>query len=101
MRNQRGFVSAAVLIAIALGLLVVGGGAYYVVRQQSTPQTSSDNFDNLQQLQSGNVAPTNQPAVSQTSNTSTRLTFSYKNDKFALGDAHTDYSAGSVQSGTN
>ncbi len=50
MQNQRGFVSAALLIAIVLGLIVVGGGAYYVVHQQSPSQTASENLDNLQAL---------------------------------------------------
>lgn len=49
MKTQRGFVSAAVLIAIMLGLVVVGGGAYYVVQQNSPSQTASENFDDLQQ----------------------------------------------------
>jgi len=47
MKTQRGFVSAAVLIAIVLGLIVIGGGAYYVVNQQSTAQTPSENFENI------------------------------------------------------
>lgn len=54
MHNQRGFVSAAVLIAIVLGLIVVGGGAYYVVQQQAPTQTASENFDDLQQLTTSN-----------------------------------------------
>lgn len=67
MQNQRGFVGLPVLILIVLGLIVVGGGAYYVVHQQSASQTTSDNFDNLQQLpttnnQSQTKTTTNAPA---------------------------------------
>jgi hypothetical protein len=42
MKNQKGFVSAAVLIAIVLGLIVLGGGAYYVVHQQSSSQATTE-----------------------------------------------------------
>ena len=48
MKNQRGFIS--VLIAILVGLAVLGGGAYYVVQQQTPTQTTTENFDNLQKL---------------------------------------------------
>jgi type II secretory pathway pseudopilin PulG len=50
MQNQRGFVGVGVLIAILVGLAVLGGGAYYVLQQQAPTQATSDNFDNLQQL---------------------------------------------------
>ncbi len=42
MQNQRGFIGIGVLIAIILGLAVVGGGAYFVVQQKSSPQTATD-----------------------------------------------------------
>lgn len=38
MKNSHGFISVAVLLVIILGLVLVGGGAYYVMHQQSTPQ---------------------------------------------------------------
>lgn len=50
MQNQRGFVGFGVLIAVLIGLVVLGGGAYYVVNQQPTSQTATEDFDNLQQL---------------------------------------------------
>ena len=54
MQNQRGFIGVGVLIAILVGLAVLGGGAYYVVQQQASTQTTSDNFDNAQQLPTTN-----------------------------------------------
>lgn len=40
MKNlQKGFIGLPVLIAIILGIVVLGGGAYFVVRQNATPQT--------------------------------------------------------------
>ena len=72
MQNQRGFVSAAVLIAIILGIIVLGGGAYFVMHQ-SPSQITSDNFDNVQTLPTNNnqtqqtQATTNTPAQTTTS----------------------------------
>ncbi len=43
MKNQQGFVSVAILIAIVLGLIVVGGGAYYVM-QKNSPSSTADTF---------------------------------------------------------
>ena len=54
MPNQRGFAGVGVLIAIVLGLVVLGGGAYYVVQQQAPSQTASENFDTVQQLPTTN-----------------------------------------------
>ena len=42
MKNQRGFVSAAVLIAILVGLAVLGGGAYYFMQQNSPSQVATE-----------------------------------------------------------
>src|SRR3989344_5259275 len=41
MRTQRGFVG--VLIAIILGVIVLGGGAYFVTHQQATSESVSQN----------------------------------------------------------
>ncbi len=38
MSNQKGFIGFGILIAIVLGLLVVGGGAYYVTHQSAVSQ---------------------------------------------------------------
>ncbi len=60
MQNQRGFVGVGVLIAILIGLAVLGGGAYYVVQQNSTPQTASENIlDNTTPTNEQNLVPTN------------------------------------------
>lgn len=48
--KSRGFIGTRVLIAMILGLVVLGGGAYYVMQRNSSSQTASENFDNLQQL---------------------------------------------------
>lgn len=47
MYIQRGFVTAGILIAIVLGLIIVGGGAYFVMQSN---QTVSENFGDSQQL---------------------------------------------------
>jgi len=73
MHNQQGFIGFPVLLAILVGLAVLGGGAYYVV-QQKPPQTISDNFDNVQTLPTRNNQPqaqaiTNALAPTQQANT--------------------------------
>jgi len=70
MQNQRGFVGVGVLIAIILGIVVLGGGAYYVVQQQAPTQTATENFDNLQQLPITN----NQPQTKTTTNAPAQTT---------------------------
>jgi hypothetical protein len=40
MNTQKGIISLGLLIAIILGLLVVGGGAYYVGHQNAAPETT-------------------------------------------------------------
>lgn len=42
MKNQQGFVSTGILIAIVLGLIVVSGGAYYVTQQNSLSPAVTD-----------------------------------------------------------
>src|SRR3989344_3731959 len=43
MHNQRGFIGIGVLIAILVGVSILGGGAYYLVEQQTSSQTASQN----------------------------------------------------------
>src|SRR3989344_200202 len=69
MKTQRGFVSAAVLIAIVLGLIVVGGGAYYVMQPQSPSSTLSEN--NLDSL--GTLPTTNNQAQQTQTTTNTPI----------------------------
>lgn len=88
MQNQRGFIGVGLLISIVLGLIVVGGGAYYVAKQRSTSQTTSDNFDNAQTTTTttNTQIQTNQQTTKQTSQTSgTALTGGFQ----ALGAGKT------------
>ena len=39
---QKGFIGLGALIAIVLGLIVIGGGAYYVIHQNTSPATQSN-----------------------------------------------------------
>ena len=41
--NQRGFINVGVFIALVLGLAVLGGGAYYVMRQSPSQQPQQQN----------------------------------------------------------
>ncbi len=50
MQNQRGFIGTGVLIAILVGLIVVGGGVYYVMHKQSPSPTSSTRTGGFQAL---------------------------------------------------
>jgi len=78
MQNQRGFVGVGVLIAILVGLAVLGGGAYYVVQQQAPTQIASDNFDNVETLPTNTTTSNPAPIQTQTTqtNTNTSATFS-------------------------
>lgn len=59
MKKERGFIGVGVLIATLVGLAVLGGMAYYVMRQQSALQTTSgNNLDNLPNTHPSNSAPT-------------------------------------------
>lgn len=63
--KTRGFVSAGFLIAIVLGLVVLGGGAYYVMQTQSpSPTLTENNLDTLPTTQS--QTNTSNPAPTQT-----------------------------------
>ncbi len=72
MHNQRGFIGVGVLVAILIGIVVLGGGAYYVVNQQSTAQTASENFDNVQALPANTTTSNPAPTKTQTTNTPTQ-----------------------------
>lgn len=68
MKNQKGFVSAGILIAIVLGLIVVGGGAYFVMQQNSlSPTPSENNLNTLPTTPSQTTGTTANPAPTQTS----------------------------------
>ena len=38
MNTQKGFISIGILLAIILGVVVIGGGAYYIGHQSAAPQ---------------------------------------------------------------
>src|SRR3989344_3617503 len=46
MQMQRGFIGIGLLMAIILGVIVLGGGAYFVM-QQTPSQTASENYPNI------------------------------------------------------
>lgn len=49
MKNlQSGFIGIPIFIAILLGIVMLGGGAYYVVHQQTPTQTTSEKLDAFQ-----------------------------------------------------
>ncbi|HTR18502.1 MAG TPA: hypothetical protein VMH91_00780 [Candidatus Paceibacterota bacterium] len=62
METQRGFIGLGVLIAIILGLIAVGGGAYYVMDQNAAFQTQQ----NLPELPA--TAVNNKPSQSAQAN---------------------------------
>ena len=57
MNTQRGFVGVGVLIAIILGVVVLGGGAYFVMQQQAPSQTAlpDNNFEATFGTQNQNI----------------------------------------------
>ncbi len=71
MQLNKGFVGFSILIAIVLGLIVVGGGAYFVMQKNSPSPTLSDNtLDNSQTLPTTN----SQTQTTQQPNTQTSAT---------------------------
>ena len=96
--------SAAILIAIVLGLIVVGGGAYFVIQQNPTSQSVSENQQN--NFLPDNTLPTKNTTANQPSNTQpvpsaqkenppksqNSQTYSkiYTNDEFGISLAHPD-----------
>ena len=117
MQSQGGFIGASVLIAILVGLAVLGGGAYYIVHQQSSPQTVSDSFDNVQTLPPTKTPPqttAKTPALtagSQTPITESNISFSASRaseinpDRYSFyatlpaGTSYSEYSNYSIEFG--
>lgn len=66
MQNKRGFVGIGVLIAILVGLAVLGGGAYFVVQSNQSSQTASENnLNTLPTTQTTTQVPTKTSAQQQ------------------------------------
>lgn len=72
MHTQRGFIGVGVLIAILVGLAVLGGGTYFVMQQNAQPQTPTyqDEINTLPTTQTTSntsgqtqTAETKKPAV--------------------------------------
>src|SRR3989344_1967779 len=53
MRLQRGFIGLPILLTIVLGLVVIGGGMYFIVQQNSPSKTVTD-LGNLNTLPTTN-----------------------------------------------
>ena len=71
MQLNKGFVGFSILIAIVLGLIVIGGGTYFVMQKNSPSPTLSDNtLDNSQTLPTTN----SQTQTTQQPNTQTSAT---------------------------
>jgi len=61
MKNtQQGFIGLPILIAILLGIVVIGGGTYFVVNQNGTPQTPIDTEQIT--VPTATQTPTNSPS---------------------------------------
>ncbi|MBI4093357.1 hypothetical protein HY417_00180 [Candidatus Kaiserbacteria bacterium] len=63
MQNKRGFIGVGALMAILVGLAVLGGGAYYVTHQQTTSQITSENPQDT--LLPNNTLPTKNTVSNQ------------------------------------
>ncbi|MDB5224981.1 MAG: hypothetical protein JWO43_603, partial [Candidatus Adlerbacteria bacterium] len=65
MNIQKGFISIGLLIAIILGVAVVGGGSYYVMQKMSAPQSD---IAALSQGDSPTATPTTQEKTTNGTN---------------------------------
>jgi hypothetical protein len=90
MKNHKGFAALSVLIAIVLGLIVIGGGAYFVTHQNSTPQVSQNYPDvsTQQQPRTVQVAQTADTPVSTNSSIPT-CTFTATPTYISVGQTYT------------
>ena len=78
MQNQRGFVGVGVLIAILVGVAVLGSGAYYIVRQASPSRRVSENSDSLQNSSAKTSGSNTQPFSAEPSQIPNRETANWK-----------------------
>lgn len=92
MKTQQGFVSAGILIAIVLGLIVVGGGAYFVMQNQSanTEVVRDTGLDQLPTVNTNVDTRPSTPTTNPSTNTSVpTLTFSASPTQINAGDSYT------------
>ena len=76
MQNQQGFVGVGVLIAILVGLAVLGGGAYWWMQQQPSP--TAQETANQPGSSIPNTPPTNTQAAQIPDNQGTASEISFK-----------------------
>jgi hypothetical protein len=75
MENTRGFISIGVLMAIILGIVAAGGGAYYVSQQHTAQQRHNTQVEPNNELQQTQTT-TSQPKASASFNIGTLTTTS-------------------------
>ena len=81
IKTQRGFIGLGALIAIILGLVVVGGGAYYIGHQNVAPQTQG-NYPDISTTQQQNTDSSVQATTNTKATTPTHTTTSASTGAF-------------------
>ena len=70
MQSNKGFIGLGAIIAIVVGLIVVGGGAYYIGHQNATPvQPNYPDLSTTQQAQQQQTTHTTVQAATNTNAT--------------------------------
>src|SRR3989344_5231767 len=92
MQNQQGFVGVGVLIAILVGLAVLGGGAYWWMQQQPSP--TAQETANQPGSSIPNTPPTNTQAGQSATDGVVEIKLNYLDtNRFGQPIAHTYVSA--------
>lgn len=86
MKNQKGFIGLPVLIAIILGIVILGGGAYLVTHQNATPKISlaPDQTNTAENTQTTTNANVQDQATPQTSPSETAGWKTYTNTRYGF-----------------
>lgn len=92
MTFQKGIISMRVQIVVAFGLLALGGGAYYIMQQQSDTQSLTENAVSVQQFSSNtttqNLVPETSSAYPPATDAEKENWKTYRNSKFAFEIQH-------------